>query len=103
MALNKLEELGYKPRKKPKVEKEEVEGEVETLLQQVEESEAKKRMLNLLVEALSESDPREILIYGMHIKKHLTPIVPAIHRERIAKTLQWLDEAVRLMEKSWRR
>ena len=87
MALEKLEELGYKPHKKLKVEKEGVESEVESILRQVEESDVKKRTLNLLLEALSESDPREILIYGMYIKKHLIPIVPAMHRERIAKTL----------------
>ena len=85
MALEKLEEMGYKPHKKLKVEKEGVESEVESILRQVEESDVKKRTLNLLLEALSESDPREILIYGMYIKKHLTPIVPAMHRERIAK------------------
>lgn len=102
MVLEKLEELGYKPNKKRENEKG-VESEVERILQQVEENEEKKRILNLLVEALSESDPREILVYGMYIKKHLTPIVPAMHRERIAKTLEWLGEAVKLIEKSGRK
>ena len=32
MALDKLEELGYKPRKKPAIEKEENEAELETIL-----------------------------------------------------------------------
>jgi len=100
VALDKLEELGYKPRKKPKVKEE---GEVEAVLQKVEESEAKKRVLNLLVEALSESDPREILIYGMYVKKHLASIVPAARREKIEKTLEWLGEAIELVEKSGRR
>ena len=103
MVLEKLEELGYKPHKKLKVEKEGVESEVKQILQQLEENEAKKRILNLLVEALSETDPREILIYGMYIKKHLTPIVPAMHRERIEKTLEWLGEAIKLIEKSGRK
>jgi len=85
MALEKLKELGYKPRKKPIIEKEEIEDELETILQKVEESESKKRILNLLVEALSESDPREILIYGMYVKKLLTPVVPAMHREKLKK------------------
>ena len=99
MALDKLKELGYKPRKKP-VEKEEIEGELETILQKVEESETKKQILNLLVEALSESDPREILIYGMYVKKHLTPTVPAMHREKIEKTLKWLSAAIEQVMKS---
>jgi ribosomal protein S7 len=103
MALDKLEELGYKPRKKPEVKKEGAEGAVETVLQQVEESEAKKRVLNLLVEALSESDPREILIYGMYVKKHLAPVVPAMRREKIEKTLEWLSAAIDQIIKSGRR
>jgi len=100
MALDKLEELGYKPRKKPKIGKEGVEGEIEAILQQVEGSEAKKRILNLLVEALSESDPREILIYGMYVKKHVTPVVPAMRKEKMEKTLEWLSEAVERFLKS---
>lgn len=100
MALDKLEELGYKPRKKPEIEKE---GEIESVLQQVEESEAKKQVLSLLVEALSESDPREILVYGMYVKKHLASIVPAARREKIEKTLEWLSDAVKLVQKSGRK
>jgi hypothetical protein len=103
MALDKLEELGYKPRKKPTIEKEEIEDELETILQKVEESESKKRILNLLVEALSESDPREILIYGMYVKKLLTPVVPAMHREKIEKTLEWLSAAIEQIIKSGRK
>ena len=100
MALDKLKELGYKPRKKPEVGKE---GEIGSILQQVGESEAKKQILNLLVEALSESDPREILVYGMYVKKHLAPIVPAARREKIEKTLEWLSDAIKLVEKSGRK
>jgi hypothetical protein len=103
MALDKLKELGYKPRKKPTIEKEEIEDELETILQKVEESESKKRILNLLVEALSESDPREILIYGMYVKKLLTPVVPAMHRKRIEKTLEWLSAAIEQIIKSGRK
>jgi len=98
MALDKLKELGYKPRKKPTVEMEE--GELKTILKKVEESETKKRILNLLVEALSETDPREILIYGMYVKKHLTPAVPARHREKIEKTLEWLSAAIEQVMKT---
>ena len=103
MALDKLKELGYKPRKKPAIEKKEIEGELETILKTVEDSETKKRILNLLVEALSESDSREILIYGMYVKKHLTPVVPAMHREKIEKTLEWLSAAVEQIIKSGRK
>jgi len=100
LALDKLKELGYKPRKKPEAEKE---GEIESFLQQVGESEAKKQILSLLVEALSESDPREILVYGMYVKKNLASIVPAARREKIEKTLEWLSEAIKLVEKSGRK
>jgi len=100
LGLDKLKELGYKPRKKPEIVKE---GEIESVLQHVEESEAKKQILNLLVEALSESDPREILIYGMYVKKHLAPTVPAARREKIEKTLEWLSDAIKLVEKSGRK
>jgi len=99
MALDKLKELGYRPRKKPTVE-EGSESELETILKKVEESETKKAILNLLVEALSEPDPREILIYGMYVKKHLTPGVPAMHREKIEKTLKWLGAAIDQVMKS---
>lgn len=100
MALDKLKELGYKPRKKPTVEKEEIEGELESILKTVEESGTKKLILNLLVEALSEPDPREILIYGMYVKKHLTPAVPAMRTEKIEKTLKWLSAAIEQVMKT---
>lgn len=93
MALDKLKELGYTPSKKPTAE-EGIEGELETILKTVEENETKKQILNLLVEALSESDPREILIYGMYVKKNLTPVVPAMHSEKIEKTLEWLSKGI---------
>jgi len=100
MALDKLKELGYKPRKKPTVEEKEIEVELETLLKTVEDSETRKRVLDLLVEALSEPDPREILIYGMYVKKYLTPIVPAMHKEKMEKTLEWLSAAIEQIAKS---
>ena len=100
MALDKLKELGYKPTKKPEIE---TKGEIESILQQVGESKTKKEILNLLVEALSEADPREILVYGMYVKKNLAPIVPAEHKEKIEKTLEWLSDAIRLVEKSGRK
>ncbi len=103
MALDKLRELGYKPRKKPAIEKEKTEVELETILKTIEDSETRKNILNLLVEAISESDPREILIYGMYVKKHLTPVVPAMHKEKIEKTLDWLDAAIKQIVKSGRK
>jgi hypothetical protein len=103
MALDKLKELGYKPRKKPAIEKEEIEVELETILKTIEDNETRKQILDLLVEALSESDPREILIYGMYVKKHLTSIVPAMHKEKIEKTLEWLSAAIEQIVKSGRK
>jgi len=103
MALDKLKELGYKPRKKPAIEKEEIEVELETILKTIEDNETRKQILDLLVEALSESDPREILVYGMYVKKHLTPIVPAMHKEKMEKTLEWLSAAIEQIAKSGRK
>ena len=60
MALKKLEELGYKPKKR--VEKKDSEKEIAELLKNIENNEARKQILDLLIEALSEPDPREILI-----------------------------------------
>jgi hypothetical protein len=94
MALDKLKESGVKPREKSTVESEEFENEVKTILEKVEKSEPKKRVLSLLFEALSESDAREILIYGMYVKKNLAPIVPATSEEKIEKTLEWLGKAI---------
>lgn len=94
MALDKLEELGLKPGKKPASESKELETELKTILQKVENSEPKKRILSLLFDALSESDPKEILIYGMYVKKNLTPMVPAMREEKIEKTLEWLGKAI---------
>jgi hypothetical protein len=103
MALDKLKELGYKPREKPAIEKEEIEVELEAILKTIEDNETRKQILDLLVEALSEPDPREILIYGMYVKKHLTPIVPAMHKEKMEKTLEWLSAAIEQIVKSGRK
>ena len=103
MALDKLRELGYKPPKRSEIEREEVENELESILKTVQDSELKKRILDLLVEALSESDPREILVYGMYVKKHLTPVIPAMHRERIEKTLERLSAVVEQVTQSRRK
>ena len=44
MALDKLKELGYKPRKKPAIEKEETEVELETILKTIEDNETRKNI-----------------------------------------------------------
>ena len=102
MALDKLKELGYKPDKKSQITQEELE-EVRTVLKKVGDHETRRQLLNLLIEALSESDPREILIYGMYVKKHLAPTVPAMHKARIEKTLEWLTAAIDQIKRSGRK
>jgi hypothetical protein len=92
MVLKKLEELGYKPKKG--VEKEGKLDETKDILKNIESSEAKKKILNLLLEALSEPDPREILIYGMYVKKCFSPIIGAKQKDHIEKTMQRLTEAL---------
>lgn len=57
------------------------------------------KSLNLLIEAFSESNPIEILIYGMFVKNKLGNLVPH-SKEKIEKTLEMLDDALTLSEKS---
>ncbi len=92
MVLKKLEELGYKPKKS--IEKEDTSNETAGILKNVQSSEAKKQILNLLLEALSETDPREILIYGMYVKKAFSPIIRAKQKDHIEKTMELLIEAL---------
>lgn len=89
MVLKKLEELGYKPKKS--MEKREAD-ETEDILRNIESNEAKKQILDLLLEALSEPDPREILIYGMYVKKHFSPVIRSTRKDSIEKTMQLLTE-----------
>jgi carbon-monoxide dehydrogenase iron sulfur subunit len=79
------------------------ESENTSFLQKVEEAKAKKESLNLLLEAFSEPNPIDILIYGMYVKKHLAFIVPGASKEKIENTLEWLSDAIKLVEKSGRR
>jgi len=51
----------------------------------------------LLFEGFSEPDAREILVYGMYIKKNLTSFVLASRDRRVEKTLEWLDEAIKFL------
>jgi len=92
MVLKKLEELGYKPKKS--IQKEDAKNEIADVLKNIESSEAKKQILNLLLEALSETDPREILIYGMYVKKCFSPIIRSKQKDNIQKTMELLTEAI---------
>ena len=92
MVLKKLEELGYKPKKS--VEKEEDGTQIADILKNVQSSEAKQKILDLLIEALSEPDPREILIYGMYVKKIFSPIIRAKQKDHIEKTMELLTKAI---------
>jgi hypothetical protein len=92
MVLKKLEELGYKPKKG--TEQEENNSQVADILKNVQSNETKQKILNLLLEALSEPDPREILIYGMYVKKAFTPMIRAKKKDHIEKTLEMLEKAV---------
>ena len=92
MVLKKLEELGYKPKKG--FEKEDTNDETADILKNIQSSEAKTQILNLLLEALSEIDPREILIYGMYVKKAFSPIIRAKQKDHIEKTMELLTEAL---------
>ena len=91
MVLRKLEELGYKPKKG--FEKEE-ENEIADIIREIQNSEAKQEILDLLLESLSEPDPREILIYGMYVKKCLSPIIRAKTKDNIEKTLELLKKTL---------
>ncbi|MEJ2271460.1 MAG: hypothetical protein P8X91_03020, partial [Candidatus Bathyarchaeota archaeon] len=57
------------------------------------------KSLNLLINAFSESNPIEILIYGMFVKNKLGNLVPR-SREKIEKTLDLLNDAINSKEKS---
>jgi hypothetical protein len=92
MALKKLEELGYKPKKR--VEKKDSEKEIADLLKTIEGNEARKRILDLLIDALSEPDPREILIYGMYVKKCFSPVIRPKTKDHIEKTMELLTKAL---------
>ncbi len=90
--LKKLEELGYKPKKAE--ETKEQSAETEDILKNIKNSETKQQILNLLLEALSETDSREILVYGMYVKKYFSPIIGGKQKDNIEKTLELLVEAL---------
>jgi len=90
--LKKLEELGYKPKKS--TEQKDTSAQTEDILKNIKNSETKQQILNLLLEALSETDPREILVYGMYVKKYFSPIIGGKQKDNIEKTLELLVEAL---------
>ena len=92
MVLKKLEELSYKPKKR--IKEEDTQNETGDMLENIQSSEAKTQILNLLLEALSETDPREILIYGMYVKKVFSPIIWAKQKDHIEKTMEMLTSAL---------
>ena len=92
MVLKKLEELGYKPKKS--VEKADTQNTTADILKEIRSSEAKQEILNLLLESLSEPDPKEILIYGMYVKKCLSPIIRAKTKDNIEKTMELLKSTL---------
>jgi hypothetical protein len=92
MVLDKLEELGYKPKRGAK--KEDSQKEIADILKNIQSNEVKQQILDLLLEALSEPDPREILIYGMYVKNCFSPIVRAKDKDHIEKTMKLLIEAL---------
>jgi carbon-monoxide dehydrogenase iron sulfur subunit len=81
----------------------EKESENTASLQTIQETKTKKESLDLLIEAFSEQNPIDILIYGMYVKKHLSFIVSGTSRKKIEKTLEWLNDAIHLVEKSGHR
>jgi hypothetical protein len=92
MVLKKLEDLGYKPSKGAK--KEDDGKAVTEILKEIEGSDAKKEILELLIEALSEPDPRELLVYGMYVKKHLVPDRCTRQKDIIEKTMEQLKKTI---------
>jgi hypothetical protein len=92
MVLDELEKLGYKPKKRFK--KEDTLNETADILKNIQNNETKQQILGLLLEALSEPDPREILIYGMYVKKCFSPIIRTKQKDRIEKTMELLIEAI---------
>jgi len=69
-----------------------------SFIQNANQKKAIRKSLNLLFEAFSEINPVEILVYGMFVKKHLSTIVPTGSKEKIEKTLEWLEQAINLVE-----
>jgi len=91
LALEELSKRGYKPKKR-KITVEET--KVEEVLKRLREDDVKQLVLGLLVEGLSDPEPREILVYGAFVKRYLEPLVSGSVDERVVKTLKLLREAL---------
>jgi len=89
-ALEKLEEMGYKPKKK-KVTEHDV---PKTIYKEIGADQKKLQMLDLLIEGLTESNAREIIIYGMYVKKYLASMIPVSSEKRVEKTLEYLQKMI---------
>jgi hypothetical protein len=88
-ALKNLEDMGYKP-KKEKVTKHDVSESIHGKI----EDKKKLQMLDLLIEGLTDSDAKEIIIYGMYVKKHLASMIPVSREKRVEKTLEFLQKMI---------
>ena len=94
--LNKLEEMGYKPKK----EKAKRPEESIATLTEISKDPKKIQQLDLLIEGLSETDTRELIIYGVYVKKHLASLIPVSREKRIEKTLEYLSRMIQNFAKS---
>ncbi len=94
MVWEQLEKMGLKPKRKEKTKIEERKEEIEKFLEKIKSDENKRKILALLIESFSEEDPKEILVYGMYVKKNLASFVPASKDKRLEKTLEWLEKAI---------
>ena len=68
------------------------------LIQKAKQKKSIMKSMNLLFDAFSETNPIEILVYGMFVKKRLSTMVPTGSKDKIEITLEWLEEAIRLIE-----
>ena len=82
MVWEQLEKMGLKPKGKEKTKIEERKEEIEKFL------ENKRKILALLIESFSEEDPKEILVYGMYVKKNMASFVPASKDKRLEKAIE---------------
>jgi len=89
MVLNKiLEETDYKPKKRQKREEKTVN------FKELIKNKTERQILELLVEGLTDPDPREVVIYGTYVKKHIASFIPTSREKRIQKTLEYLAKAI---------
>jgi len=83
MGWAQLKKIGLKPKRREKA-----------FLEKIRSDETKEKVLSLPVESFSERDIKEILVYGMYVKKNLAAFVPVSKERRLEKTLEWLENAI---------